>query len=162
MVQLFIDGGGFMWPILGIGIMGLIFVGERLYHLISGLSANEAFAVEVCQIAEKDGFEEAMNRCEQAVGPVANLCYNALENASEGSEQAEKAVKSFLQSFFHSRIACDIKAKEGTIKRTVFPLPTMLSAIFKLVNVFPVPQAIIILPLSLFLNPVLTSLTALI
>ena len=30
MVQLFIDGGGFMWPILAIGAIGLIFVGERL------------------------------------------------------------------------------------------------------------------------------------
>ena len=26
MVQLFIDGGGFMWPILGIFIVGLVFV----------------------------------------------------------------------------------------------------------------------------------------
>ena len=43
MVQYFIDGGGFMWPILGIGAIGLIFVGERLFHLISGLQANEAF-----------------------------------------------------------------------------------------------------------------------
>ena len=50
MVQLFIDGGGFMWPILGIGAIGLIFVGERLYHLISGLQANEAFAIDVAKI----------------------------------------------------------------------------------------------------------------
>jgi len=93
MVQLFIDGGGFMWPILGIGIIGLIFVGERLYHLISGLGANESFAMEVCHITEEQGFEEAKNRCEQNVGPVANLCYNALENASGGIEQAEKSLE---------------------------------------------------------------------
>ena len=42
MVQLFIDGGGFMWPILGIGIIGLIFVGERLFHLIMGLGSKQA------------------------------------------------------------------------------------------------------------------------
>ena len=30
MVQLFIDGGGFMWPILFIFIIGFVFVGERL------------------------------------------------------------------------------------------------------------------------------------
>mgnify|MGYP001282948026 CR=1 FL=1 len=58
MVQLFIDGGGFMWPILGIGAIGLIFVGERLYHLISGLQANESFAIarhprtRYCEITE--------------------------------------------------------------------------------------------------------------
>ena len=59
MVQLFIDGGGFMWPILGIGAIGLIFVGERLYHLISGLQANETFALEVAKITEEDGFDNA-------------------------------------------------------------------------------------------------------
>ena len=37
MVELFIDGGSFMWPILGIFIVGLVFVGERLMHLISTL-----------------------------------------------------------------------------------------------------------------------------
>ena len=47
MVQLFIDGGGFMWPILFIFIIGFVFVGERLYHLIKGLSANEQFAMDV-------------------------------------------------------------------------------------------------------------------
>ena len=62
MVLLFIDGGGFMWPILGIGIIGLIFVGERLYHLISGLGANESFAMEVCHITEEQGFEEDLER----------------------------------------------------------------------------------------------------
>ena len=49
MVQLFLDGGNFMIPILGVGIVGLIFVFERLYHLISGLGANESFALDVAE-----------------------------------------------------------------------------------------------------------------
>ena len=40
MVQLFIDGGGFMWPILFIFIIGFVFVGERLYHLVKGLASG--------------------------------------------------------------------------------------------------------------------------
>ena len=44
MVQLFVDGGGFMIPILLIFIIGLAFVVERLYHLIKGLSSDETFA----------------------------------------------------------------------------------------------------------------------
>ena len=47
MVQLFIDGGGFMWPILFIFIIGLVFVLERLYHLFKGLSSNEEFAQKI-------------------------------------------------------------------------------------------------------------------
>ena len=46
MVQLFFDGGGFMWPILVIFIIGLIFVLERLIHLIKGLGLNENFAAK--------------------------------------------------------------------------------------------------------------------
>jgi biopolymer transport protein ExbB len=82
-----------MWPILGIGAIGLIFVGERLYHLISGLQANESFAVDVAKITAERGFDSALDRCEEVVGPVANLCYNALENASKGVEGAEKALE---------------------------------------------------------------------
>ena len=93
MVQLFIDGGGFMWPILGIGAIGLIFVGERLYHLISGLQANESFAQDVSKITLEEGFDSAKQRCQEAVGPVANLCYNALENAEGGAADAEKALE---------------------------------------------------------------------
>ena len=44
MVQLFVDGGNFMWPILGVFVIGLAFVGERLYHLIAGLGPDEKFA----------------------------------------------------------------------------------------------------------------------
>ena len=47
MVQLFIYGGGFMWPILFIFIIGLVFVLERLYHLFKGLSSNEEFAQKI-------------------------------------------------------------------------------------------------------------------
>ena len=92
MVELFIQGGGFMWPILFIFIIGFVFVGERLYHLIKGLSANEAFAEGIVETFENDGVEEAQNECESAVGPVANLCYNALEKANDGAAAAEKTL----------------------------------------------------------------------
>ena len=92
MVELFVKGGGFMWPILGIGIIGLIFVFERLFHLISGLGANEKFAVDVAERTKSDGFQSGLERCQQVNGPVSNLCYNALEVASEGAEEAEKVL----------------------------------------------------------------------
>ena len=92
MVQLFIDGGGFMWPILGIGAIGLIFVGERLYHLISGLQANEDFALDVSRITLEQGIDSAKQRCQEVIGPVSNLCYNALEQAGGGVADAEKAL----------------------------------------------------------------------
>ena len=53
MVQLFVDGGGFMWPILFIFIIGFVFVGERLYHLVKGLASDEEFAINVANTLDK-------------------------------------------------------------------------------------------------------------
>ena len=92
MVQLFVDGGGFMWPILFIFIIGFVFVGERLYHLIKGLASNEEFAMEVASTLEKSGVKAAQSLCHDSVGPVANLCGAALEKADSGVEAAEKTL----------------------------------------------------------------------
>ena len=92
MVQLFVDGGGFMWPILFIFIIGFVFVGERLYHLVKGLASNEDFALEVASALEKSGTKAAQGICNQSMGPVANLCSSALEKADRGVEAVEKTL----------------------------------------------------------------------
>jgi len=92
MVQLFIDGGGFMWPILFIFIIGFVFVIERLYHLFKGLSSNEDFAYEVAETVKQSGIDSAKTQCEGAVGPVANLCLSALDRARLGADEAEQAL----------------------------------------------------------------------
>ena len=92
MVQLFIDGGGFMWPILFIFIIGLVFVVERLYHLIKGLSSNEEFAYGIADQVKMLGISSAKKDCEGAVGPVANLCLAALDRAHLGVNEAEQAL----------------------------------------------------------------------
>ena len=92
MVQLFIDGGGFMWPILFIFIIGFVFVIERLYHLIKGLSSNEEFAYKIAETVKQSGFDSAKTQCEGAVGPVANLCLSALDRASLGADEAALAL----------------------------------------------------------------------
>ena len=92
MVQLFIDGGGFMWPILGIFIVGLVFVLERLYHLFKGLSSNEDFAYEIADEVKQSGIDSAKTKCEGSQGPVANLCLAALDRANLGIDDAEQAL----------------------------------------------------------------------
>ena len=92
MVQLFIDGGGFMWPILVIFIIGLVFVLERLYHLVKGLSSNEEFAYEIAKEVKNSGIDSAKYKCESSEGPVANLCLAALDRAHLGSKEAEHAL----------------------------------------------------------------------
>ena len=92
MVQLFIDGGGFMWPILFVFIVGFVFVGERLYHLIKGLATKEEFVESLANTVQKKGIKAAQTDCDGAVGPVANLCVAALDRAHLGADAAEKAL----------------------------------------------------------------------
>ena len=92
MVQLFLDGGGFMWPILVIFIIGLVFVLERLYHLFKGLSSNEEFAYDIAEEVKQSGIESAKTKCEGAKGPVANLCLAALDRGNLGAEEAGQAL----------------------------------------------------------------------
>ena len=93
MVEFFQNGGVFMWPILGILVIGLAFVGERLYHLVRAMSTKFDFAVSLSSQIESDGFDAAKKTCENNVGPVANLCYNALDVANEGVDVAEKTIE---------------------------------------------------------------------
>ncbi|MAV64651.1 MAG: flagellar motor protein MotA [Candidatus Marinimicrobia bacterium] len=93
MVEFFVNGGSFMWPILGILIVGLAFVGERLYHLMRALKTKDDFAVSLASTIKEKGFDDAKTMCDKELGPIANLCYNALEVAQEGTEAAEKKLQ---------------------------------------------------------------------
>ena len=93
MVEFFENGGEFMWPILGVLVIGLAFVGERLYHLIRAMNTKFDFAVSVASEIDSKGFEAAKKTCKDNVGPVANLCYNALEVADQGAEVSEKTIE---------------------------------------------------------------------
>ena len=92
MVQLFIDGCGFMWPILIVFIFGFTFVGERIYHLMKGLGADYNFATDISNTLKNSGKDAAISKCDEAIGPVANLCYAAVEKSDKGLESAEKSL----------------------------------------------------------------------
>ena len=93
MVEFFQNGGAFMWPILGVLVVGLAFVGERLYHLIRAMETKSDFAASLSNQISSEGFDSAKKTCEDNVGPVANLCYNALEVADQGVDVAEKTLE---------------------------------------------------------------------
>ena len=92
MVQLFLDGGGFMWPILIVFIFGLSFVIERIYHLLKGMSTDLSFAESIADTIINDGIDTAKSNCDGKLGPVANLCSAALERADRGPQEAEKSL----------------------------------------------------------------------
>ena len=55
MVDFFVQGGGFMWPILIALLFGLAIIGERAYSLINSSSDTDQFFEEVKTIYSDSG-----------------------------------------------------------------------------------------------------------
>ena len=93
MVDFFIQGGGFMWPILIALLFGLAIVGERAYSLINSSSDTDQFFEDVKTIYNDSGKEQAIEFCENSPGPVASIFYAGLSKMQKSKEEIEKAVQ---------------------------------------------------------------------
>lgn len=93
MVDYFLQGGGFMWPILIAGVSGIAFSLERLYHLLKGNIDVESFTNEVAGTLKESGVQAAIVKCDEAEGPVHNIFLAALERIGLGASEAEKAIE---------------------------------------------------------------------
>ena len=93
MVDFFVQGGGFMWPILIALLFGLAVIGERAYSLINSRSDTDQFFEEVKTIYSDSGKEQAIEFCENSPGPVASIFYAGLSKMEKTKEEVEKAVQ---------------------------------------------------------------------
>ena len=93
MVDFFVQGGGFMWPILIALLFGLAIIGERAYSLINSSSDTDQFFEEVKTIYSDAGKEQAIEFCENSPGPVASIFYAGLSKMEKTKEEVEKAVQ---------------------------------------------------------------------
>jgi len=93
MVDFFVQGGGFMWPILIALLFGLAIIGERAYSLINSSSDTNQFFEEVKTIYSDSGREQAIEFCENSPGPVASIFYAGLSKMEKTKEEVEKAVQ---------------------------------------------------------------------
>ncbi len=62
MVKLFLDGGEFMWPILGLLIVGLAFVVERFWTLTRASVNTRKFLGRIRVALEEGGVKSADGR----------------------------------------------------------------------------------------------------
>ncbi len=93
MVDFFVQGGGFMWPILIALLFGLAIIGERAYSLINSSSDTDQFFEDVKNIYNDSGKEQAIEFCENSPGPVASIFYAGLSKMQKSKEEIEKAVQ---------------------------------------------------------------------
>ena len=93
MVDFFVQGGGFMWPILIALLFGLAIIGERAYSLFNSSSNTDQFFEDVKSTYDKTGKEQALELCENTTGPVASIFYAGLSKMGKTKEEIEKAVQ---------------------------------------------------------------------
>jgi biopolymer transport protein ExbB len=92
MVKLFLDGGPFMYPILGLLILGIAFSLERLWTLSRASVNTRKFILKIRQAISEGGVEEAAEVCANTRGPVAAVFHAGLMRADRGIEHVEKAI----------------------------------------------------------------------
>ena len=93
MVDFFVQGGGFMWPILIALLFGLAVVGERAYSLINSSSDTNKFFKDVKSVYSDSGKYKAIEFCESTPGPVASIFLAGLSKMGKQKEEIEKAVQ---------------------------------------------------------------------
>ena len=93
MVDFFVQGGGFMWPILIALLFGLAVVGERAYSLVNSSSDTNKFFDDVKTIYDDSGKDSAIEFCESTPGPVASIFLAGLSKIGKQKEEIEKAVQ---------------------------------------------------------------------
>ncbi|MEW6194720.1 MAG: MotA/TolQ/ExbB proton channel family protein [Bacteroidota bacterium] len=93
--QKFIEGGLFMWPILGCLIIGLGFAFERFYTLSKASVNTKKFIIQVKDALNKGGVPEAIKLCENSRGSIASVFHAGLLRADEGLDAAEKAIMAY-------------------------------------------------------------------
>jgi len=92
MVELFLNGGEFMWPILGFLIVGLAFVIERFWTLTRASVNTRKFLAGLHKALEEGGVEAAAAECEKTPGPVASILHAGLSRAHKGLDSVEKSI----------------------------------------------------------------------
>ena len=93
MVQYFLDGGPFMYPILGLLIFGLGFGIERVYTLFRASINTKKFMNDVRTALHEEGNDKAVEVCSNTRGPVAEIFHAGLSRAHRGLEAVEKGIE---------------------------------------------------------------------
>jgi biopolymer transport protein ExbB len=93
MVELFLDGGPFMYPILLLLLGGLALVVERFRSLSQSQANSDEFMKDLSKAVKTGGSKGGMAVCKGHDGPVSNICKAGLDKAGKGADRVEKAIE---------------------------------------------------------------------
>ncbi|MDZ7264063.1 MAG: MotA/TolQ/ExbB proton channel family protein [candidate division KSB1 bacterium] len=94
MIDYFLRGGFFMWPILAFFIFGLAVSIERLWTLTRASINTKKFLGRIKSALREGGVEAAKEICENTRGPIASIFHAGLSRVDKGIEQVEKSIVS--------------------------------------------------------------------
>ncbi len=92
MVELFVKGGGFMWPILFFLIFGLAISIERFISLTRATINTRKFMEKIRSALDEGGIDAAKEVCENTRGPIASIFHAGLMRMDKGIDYVEKAI----------------------------------------------------------------------
>ena len=93
MVEQFVNGGPFMWPILITLLAGLAISAERMYSLLMSSIDAHKFFDEISEKIKGGEVEEAVQLCDSTQGPVADVFHAGLTRIHRGLSEVEKAIQ---------------------------------------------------------------------
>ena len=93
MVEYFVNGGPFMWPILILLIAGLGISGERFYSLFISSTNTKEFFDDVIKSLDNDGIDNTIELCNNTPGPVAEIFHAGLSRFHRGLREVEKVIQ---------------------------------------------------------------------
>ncbi len=93
LIDLFNQGGGFMWPILVLLVIGLMICIERFFTLTKASVNTKKFFNSIQTALDEGGVGQALEVCENTSGPVAEIFHAGLSRVERGIDEVEKAVQ---------------------------------------------------------------------
>ncbi|MEA1973916.1 MAG: MotA/TolQ/ExbB proton channel family protein [Candidatus Cloacimonadota bacterium] len=94
LVDVFIQGGFTMWPILVLFLWGIGTIIWKIIVLIIAKINVSAFLDKLIPLIENGEYKEAAELCNNAKGPVASILHAGLLKADHGAEAVEKSMES--------------------------------------------------------------------
>lgn len=92
MVELFKQGGDFMWPILVFLIFGIAIGLAKVWTLWRAGINTRRFIETIRTSLKEGGTEGALEICESTRGPVASIFHAGLIRATQGIDYVEKSI----------------------------------------------------------------------
>lgn len=90
-LKFFIDGGAFMWPILGVQILSLAFMLERYLTLTMNYGVKNSFFSRVKNMVKDGKIQEAYHYCMTTSHPLSKVISVILYNANSKQDVIESA-----------------------------------------------------------------------